>query len=107
MKTIEKKLIPGEWKLHIQEAYGHTITMVGIKGMRDRTWPLNRLDEKTFREQHGVNDRGELREDGPALLRGVPNSYMMDGLKLYLWPAPHSEWVLHIEAERKNESPAR
>jgi len=107
MKTIEKKLTPGEWKLHIQEAYGHNIISVGIKGMRDRTWPLFRVDEKSFRERHGVNDQGELREDGPALLRGMPTSYMMDGLKLYLWPAPLNEWVLHIEAERKNEAAAR
>lgn len=99
-KIVEKRLPPGKRKLQVQEIHAHELTGVHLKGMRDRSWPITRVDEKTFFERCPKDEHGHPMADG-VFMHGVPQMFWQHGWNIYLWPAPSNEWTIQFRLKRK------
>lgn len=95
MKTIEKKLPIGRWRITLKPESGHEITDVNLCGLRGKPYPIRKATEEEFFERHPKDELGNPR-DTEINLRGMPQLWFHKGWQIYLWPAPSQDWTVQI-----------
>ena len=103
MKTIEKKLAPGKWKIDIGNdgVAGYQVVSCELKGLRGRGAFLRRATLNEFFERHPRNNDNKPI-DSPPLMRATPTMYLVQGTIIYLWPNPASAWTLQINMQPRS-----
>jgi hypothetical protein len=96
---VERKLEAGKWRIRITETYGHDITALFIKGLRDRPWPLTQVTFEEFRKRFPFD---ETNDNPPAFIRGTPSLWTVYQGMILLWPAPVNDgWTLQVHMTEK------
>lgn len=90
MRTIQKKLDPGKWRIKLVS--GHVVS-VRLIGMRDRRHFLNEWPKSDF--------YAHCRNSDTVVNRGVPLAWFQEGPWLLIWPSPAHEWQIEYDIQEK------
>lgn len=102
-KTIDRDLEVGQWKLGLDDGKGHyELESVHLIGLRNRPFPLMRVDADEFKNRVPFDAKGSPVES-PFAMRGVPVAYYAYGTRVFLWPAPAHKWTIRLSLRVKPE----
>jgi len=87
MKTIEKPIQPGQWKISLKDHIaGHEIVSVALKGLRNHPQYLRAASPAEYFERHPKDVDAPM--DTPPAMRATPTMFLNLGQMIYLWPNP-------------------
>ena len=99
-KTVERTLDVGKWRLKIDG--GYDTVAVALKGLRNRRFPLLKVEPAEFNSRCMCDPDGKIKDD--AVLRGVPSCYKEEGGMISLWPSPAHQWIIQIDLSKRGKA---
>ena len=97
LKTITRTLDVGKWRVGIDG--GYDVDAVKLRGMRNRDFPLLRVEKDEFLSRCQRSPDGTI--DNSVVIRGVPVAYMVEAGKVWLWPSPAHQWTIAIDLHKR------
>ena len=94
--VINRDLPVGKWKIGITP--GYEVENVCLRGLRDRPYPLMRVEKEDFFARTPKDHSGD-----PIVIQGTPTCYAHDGQTVLIWPSPRHQWKIQIDLNKRKK----